>query len=45
MPYFNMNATMEFAYNNQHTPVLVGQFIELIKLKAIDSTKIFIMQR
>ena len=41
MPYFNMNATMEFAYNNQHTPVLVGQFIELVKAKAIDPEKFY----
>ena len=35
MPYFNMNSTMEFAYNNQGTPVLVGQFLEIVKAKAI----------
>ena len=41
MPYFNMNATMEFAYNNNGTPVLVGQFIELIKSKAINPKDFF----
>tara|TARA_R100001015_G_C4634496_1_gene201109 strand:- start:1591 stop:3153 length:1563 start_codon:yes stop_codon:yes gene_type:complete len=41
MPYFNMNATMEFAYNNNGTPVLVGQFIEIVKSKAIDPHKFY----
>ena len=35
MPYFNMNATMEFAYNDNGTPVLVGQFLDIVKSKAI----------
>ena len=35
MPYFNMDATTEFAYNESNTPVLVGKFIEIIKNKTL----------
>ena len=33
MPYFNMNATTEFAYNDQNTPVMIGTFLEMIRKK------------
>ena len=33
MPYFNMNATTEFAYNESNTPVMIGTFLEIIKEK------------
>ncbi len=26
MPYFNMNATTEFAYNENNTPIMIGGF-------------------
>ena len=35
MPYFNMNSTTEFAYNDSNTPVMIGTFLELVKQKTI----------
>ena len=35
MPYFNMNATTEFAYNENNTPIMIGGFLELVKNKTI----------
>jgi|TARA_E500000305_G_scaffold111193_1_gene121921 hypothetical protein len=35
MPYFNMNATTEFAYNESNTPVMIGTFIEIIRNKTL----------
>ena len=35
MPYFNMNASMEFAFNSSGTPVLIGQFLEIAKKRTI----------
>ena len=35
MPYFNMNSTTEFAYNDSNTPVMIGAFLELVKQKTI----------
>jgi len=35
MPYYNMNSTTEFAYNDSNTPVMIGAFLELVKLKTI----------
>ena len=35
MPYFNMNATTEFAYTNDNTPVMIGTFLELVKEKTL----------
>jgi hypothetical protein len=35
MPYFNMNATTEFAYDENNTPVMIGTFLELAKKKTI----------
>ena len=35
MPYFNMNATTEFAYTNDNTPVMIGTFLQLVKEKTL----------
>jgi len=35
MPYFNMNATTEFAYNESNTPVMIGSFLEMIDKKTL----------
>jgi hypothetical protein len=35
MPYFNMNATMEYAFDDENNPVMVGRFLELAKEKTI----------
>ena len=35
MPYFNMNSTTEFAYNDNNTPVMIGTFLDLVKQKTI----------
>ena len=35
MPYFNMDATTEFAYTNDNTPVMIGVFLELVKEKTL----------
>lgn len=36
MPYHNVNASMEFAFDDNNTPVLVGRFIELVNQKIIN---------
>lgn len=33
MPYFNMNSTTEFAYEDNNTPVMIGRFVDLITEK------------
>ena len=35
MPYFNMDATTEHAYDDNNSPVLIGRFLELAKQKTI----------
>jgi|TARA_E500000318_G_scaffold109540_2_gene122741 hypothetical protein len=35
MPYHNMNASMEFAFDANNTPVMIGRFLELSKEKQI----------
>ena len=35
MPYFNMNATTEFAYNENNTPIMIGGFLDLVKNKTV----------
>ena len=35
MPYFNMNATTEFAYTDNNTPVMIGTFLEIVKKKTL----------
>ena len=35
MPYFNMNATTEFAYNENNTPIMIGGFVDLVKNKTV----------
>ena len=35
MPYHNEQATMEYAFDDNNTPVLVGKFIELAKKKML----------
>ena len=35
MPYFNMDQTTEFAYNDNNIPVLIGKFLELAAQKTI----------
>jgi len=35
MPYFNMNATTEFAYTIENTPVMIGTFLDLVKQKTL----------
>ena len=35
MPYHNVNASMEFAFDDNNTPVLVGKFIEIAYEKMI----------
>ena len=34
MPYF-MNATTEFAYTDNNTPVMIGTFLEIVKKKTL----------
>jgi hypothetical protein len=36
MPYHNMNASMEFAFDDNNTPIMVGRFVELAEQKKID---------
>jgi len=36
MPYHNVNASMEFAFDDNNTPVLVGRFIELAEQKKMN---------
>ncbi len=33
MPYYNMNATMEFAFDDNNTPVMIGRFLDLVNKK------------
>ena len=35
MPYFKMNSTTEFAYNDSNTPMMIGNFIDYVKTKTI----------
>ena len=35
MPYFNMDQTTEFAYNDNNTPVLLNNFLEMIANKTV----------
>ena len=35
MPYFNMNATTEFAYNENNIPIMIGGFLDLVKNKTV----------
>ena len=41
MPYHNMNASMEFAFDDNNTPVMAGKFIELANDKMIDGKAFF----
>ena len=41
MPYHNMNASMEFAFDDNNTPVLVGKFIEIAYEKMIAAVDFF----
>tara|TARA_R110002094_G_scaffold66029_1_gene75762 strand:+ start:46 stop:699 length:654 start_codon:yes stop_codon:yes gene_type:complete len=41
MPYFNMDATTEHAYDNNNSPVLIGRFLELAKQKTISIEDLF----
>ena len=41
MPYFNMNASMEFAFDSNNTPVMVGKFLEITKERTIKPTDFF----
>ena len=35
MPYYNMDATTEFAYDDNNNPLMIGSFIKLVKEKTI----------
>ena len=35
MPYFNMDQTTEFAYNDNNTPVMINNFLEMITKKTV----------
>ena len=35
MPYHNMNATMEYAFDENNSPVMIGRFVELAKQKQV----------
>ena len=35
MPYFNKDQTTEFAYNDNNTPVLINNFLEMIAKKTV----------
>ena len=41
MPYHNMNASMEFAFDENNTPVMIGRFIQLAKKQMIEPNKFF----
>ena len=41
MPYHNMNASMEFAFDENNTPVMIGRFIQLAKKQMIEPKKFF----
>tara|TARA_A100001391_G_scaffold6115_1_gene3887 strand:- start:1943 stop:3517 length:1575 start_codon:yes stop_codon:yes gene_type:complete len=41
MPYHNVNASMEFAFDDNNTPIMAGKFIELAKDKMIDGEVFF----
>lgn len=41
MPYHNFNASMEFAFDDNNTPVLIGKFIELAEQKTISPEDFF----
>ena len=41
MPYHNVNASMEFAFDDNNTPVLVGKFIEIAYEKMIAAEDFF----
>tara|TARA_R110002020_G_scaffold448093_1_gene660769 strand:- start:2148 stop:3722 length:1575 start_codon:yes stop_codon:yes gene_type:complete len=41
MPYHNMNASMEFGFDNNNTPIMVGRFIELAAEKKIKPKDFF----
>lgn len=41
MPYHNMNASMEFAFDDNNTPVMVGKFLELVKEKTISPEEFY----
>jgi hypothetical protein len=41
MPYHNMNASMEFAFDENNTPIMVGRFITLANEKKIKPTDFF----
>ena len=40
MPYFNANATVEYAFDDNNTPLMLGGFIELAKKKNTRSKRI-----
>jgi hypothetical protein len=44
MPYHNMNASMEFAFDSNGTPVLIGQFLEIVKERTIAPKDFFKLQ-
>ena len=41
MHYHNMNASMEFAFDENNTPVMIGRFIQLAKKQMIEPKKFF----
>ena len=41
MPYHNMNATMEFAFDSNNNPLMIGSFIKLAKEKQIKPNDFF----
>ena len=41
MPYHKMNASMEFAFDDNNTPVMVGRFIEMANQKKIKPSDFF----
>jgi hypothetical protein len=36
MPYHKADAAVEYAFDNNNTPLMLGGFIELVKAKAIN---------
>ena len=41
MPYHNMNASMEFAFDGNNTPIMVGRFVQLAKERTIEPKDFF----